>query len=33
MIDECELDGTFELESADWGDEGDPLLGIGRTIA
>lgn len=33
-IDGCELDGTFELESADWGETGDPpLVFIGRTMA
>lgn len=35
IIDECELEGTFELESADCGDGGDPPLILlrGRTIA
>lgn len=36
IIEEWELEGTFELESADCGDGGDPLLLLllrGRTIA
>lgn len=32
-IDECELDGTFELESAECGDTGEPFEFNGRTIA
>lgn len=32
-MDECELDGMLELESADCGDTGDPPLFKGRTIA
>lgn len=34
MMDECELDGTLELESADCGDTGEPPFEFkGRTIA
>lgn len=33
ITDECELDGTFELESADCGELGDPPPVWGRTIA
>lgn len=34
IMDECELDGTLELESADCGDTGEPpFVFMGRTIA